>query len=61
MTGTFPLLSIMDGRECVGFVRSHAKGFEAVVGTSGEHSLGTFESKDAAIAAIVRSVSTASS
>jgi hypothetical protein len=52
----FPL-SIMDGQRCIGFVLSRGpRGYEAVVGPSGEISLGTFTDRDAAIAAVMNSI-----
>jgi hypothetical protein len=44
----FPVLSVYDGRQCVGFVLARGRrGYEAF--TAGERSLGVFETKDAAI------------
>jgi hypothetical protein len=42
------MLSIYDGRQCVGFVLTHGRrGYEAF--PVGEHSLGVFATRDAAI------------
>ena len=48
-----PLVSIYDGRQCVGFVltRGH-RGYEAF--DAGERSLGMFTTKDAAIGEFVK-------
>jgi hypothetical protein len=44
----FPMLSIYDGRQCVGFVLARGRaGYEAF--NTDEKSLGTFASRDAAI------------
>jgi hypothetical protein len=41
------LVFVYDGRECCGFVLSRGpRGFEALTGSSGEQSLGLFESQD---------------
>jgi len=43
-----PMISIYDGRQCVGFVLAHGRrGYEAL--DAGERSLGVFTTKDAAI------------
>jgi hypothetical protein len=57
---TFPYLSVTDGQTCIGWVRSHVRGFEAV-SASGEVSLGCFATRDAAIKAIMESPIPASS
>ena len=45
---SFPMLSIYDGRQCVGFVLARGRrGYEAF--TAGERSLGMFETQDGAI------------
>ena len=48
MSTITPMLSVYDGRQCVGFVLERGcRGYEAF--TAGERSLGMFETKDAAI------------
>jgi hypothetical protein len=48
MSTTTPLLSVYDGRSCIGFVLARGRrGFEAF--TAGEQSLGMFDTRDAAI------------
>jgi hypothetical protein len=45
---SFPMLSIYDGRQCVGFVLARGRrGYEAF--TAGERSLGVFETQDEAV------------
>jgi hypothetical protein len=47
-----PMLSIYDGRQCVGFVLARGRR-----GYDGERSLGVFESKDAAVGECVKTKS----
>jgi hypothetical protein len=50
-----PMISIYDGRQCVGFVVERGRsGFEAF--TAGERSLGMFKTRDAAIGACMKKV-----
>jgi hypothetical protein len=48
-----PMISIYDGRQYVGFVLTYgSRGYEAF--DAGEHSLGVFETKDAAIGECIK-------
>jgi hypothetical protein len=50
---TTPLLSVYDGRQCVGFVLNRGRsGFEAF--DAEEKSIGLFETQDAAVASLLR-------
>jgi hypothetical protein len=53
MSSVTPMISIYDGHLCVGFVlaRGH-RGYEAF--TAGKHSLGMFETRDAAISECIK-------
>jgi hypothetical protein len=48
-----PMLSVYDGRQCVGFVLERGRrGYEAF--DAGERSLGMFETRDAAIGECIK-------
>jgi hypothetical protein len=48
MSTTTPMLSVYDGRQCVGWVLARGRrGYEAF--TAGERSLGMFDTRDAAV------------
>ena len=56
MSTTTPLLSIYDGRQRVGFVLTRGRrGYDAF--DVGEHSLGVFETKDAAVGECIKTKS----
>jgi hypothetical protein len=53
MSSVAPMISVYDGRQCVGFVIERGRrGYEAF--TAAEHSLGLFETKDAAIGECIK-------